>query len=137
MENIINFLKKNWYYIAAVVLVIVVIVIIRRRRSNGDDDNSDTGHLTGAEDINATFPLQPYSLVKTYSSAKGSKGNQIKKLQSIYNNNNSGGTPLDVNGKYGPKSEAVFKGFFTETTEINPNGTITEAQYNAILEKFA
>ena len=134
MENIINFLKKNWYYIAAVVLVIVVIVIIRRRRANGEDE-SGSGLLLGAEDINATFPLQPYSVVKTYSSAKGSKGNQIKKLQTIYNNNVSNGTPLDTDGKYGPRTEGVFIGFFGDM--INPNGVITEAQYNAILEKFA
>ena len=134
MENIINFLKKNWYYIAAVVLVIVVIVIIRRRRANGEKE-SGSGLLLGAEDINATFPLQPYSVVKTYSSAKGSSGSQIKKLQTIYNNNISNGTPLDVDGKYGPKTEGVFIGFFGDM--INPNGVITEAQYNAILEKFA
>lgn len=130
MENIINFLKKNWYYIAAVVLVIVVIVIIRRRRANGEEESG-----SGAEDINATFPLQPYSVAKTYSSAKGSKGNQIVKLQSIYNKHISSGTPLKVDGKYGPDSEGAFIGFFGEM--INPNGVITEAQYNAILEKFA
>ena len=130
MENIINFLKKNWYYIAAVVLVIVVIVIIRRRRNNSEEESGSS-----AKDINATFPLQPYSVVKTYSSAKGSKGNQIKKLQSIYNKQISSGTPLDVDGKYGPKSEGAFIGFFGDM--INPNGVITEAQYNAILEKFA
>ena len=134
MENIINFLKKNWYYIAAMVLVIVVIVIIRRRRNNGEEE-SGTGLLLGAEDINATFPLQPYSVVKTYSSAKGSKGNQIKKLQAIYNNKISNGTPLDVDGKYGPKTEGAFIGFYGDM--INPNGVITEAQYNAIVEKFA
>lgn len=127
MENIINFLKKNWYYIAAVVLVIVVIVIIRRRRANGEEE-SGSGLL-------ATFPLQPYSVAKTYSSAKGSKGNQIKKLQTIYNKQITSGTPLDVDGKYGPRSEGVFIGFFGDM--INPNGVITEAQYNAILEKFA
>ena len=130
MENIINFLKKNWYYIAAVVLVIVVIVIIRRRRANGEEESGSS-----AKDINAMFPLQPYSVAKTYSSAKGSKGNQIKKLQTIYNNNVSNGTPLDTDGKYGPRTEGVFIGFFGDM--INPNGVITEAQYNAILEKFA
>ena len=130
MENIINFLKKNWYYIAAVVLVIVVIVIIRRRRNNSEEESGSS-----AKDINATFPLQPYSVVKTYSSAKGSKGNQIKKLQTIYNNNVSNGTPLDTDGKSGPRTEGVFIGFFGDM--INPNGVITEAQYNAILEKFA
>lgn len=133
MENIINFLKKNWYYIAAVVLVIVVIVIIRRRRANGEEE-SGSGLLLGAEDINATFPLQPYSVAKTYSSAKGSKGNQIKKLQSIYNKQNSSATPLDVDGKYGPESEGAFIGFFGDM--INPNGVITEAQYNAIMAKY-
>lgn len=135
MENIIKFFKKNWYYVAAVVLLIVVVVIIVRRRNksnNGVEDPENTVAPDGLKD--ATYPLTPYSVAGSYSAEKGSMGTQIQFLQKLYNNNNSGGTALATDGKYGTKTLGAFKGFFGDM--INANGTITEAQYDKIIEKF-
>ena len=135
MENIFNFLKKNWYYVAAVVVLIVVVVIIRRRNKSSETTLIEGSETTaGTTNTNAKFPLQPYALAGEYSTEKGSMGSQIKTLQMIYNKNNTNGTPLDVDGKYGPKSLGAFLGFFYDM--IASNGTIMEAQYNQILQKY-
>lgn len=135
MESILNFLKKNWLWVAAAVVVIAIVIIIRRRKRQvdpvfpGGDENP-----TVASNSEAMFPLQPYALVNEYSPAKGSMGSQIKTLQMIYNANNKSGSPLDVDGKYGPKSLGAFKGFFYDM--ISSNGTIQKAQYEEILKKY-
>lgn len=134
MNKIANFFKNNWYYILGVVLlVIIVVVIIRRRR-----DNNGSGALepeTPVKEQDATFPLQPYSLANAYSPERGSAGKQVAKLQQIYNENISTGTPLVVDGLYGPNSLAAFKGFFDN--EIATNGIVQKAQYEQILTKHA
>lgn len=134
MNGIVNFLKKNWYYIAAVVVVIVVVVIIRRRRTPEPVEPGGSVKPSVASNSDAKFPLQPYSLVNEYSTGKGSMGSQIKTLQMIYNANNTSGTPLDVDGKYGSKTLGAFLGFFYDM--IASNGTISESQYNEILKKY-
>lgn len=134
MNGIVNFLKKNWYYIAAVVVVIVVVVIIRRRRTPEPVEPGGSVKPSVAANSDAKFPLQPYSLVNEYSTGKGSMGSQIKTLQMIYNANNTSGTPLDVDGKYGSKTLGAFLGFFYDM--IASNGTISESQYNEILKKY-
>lgn len=137
MNGILNFLKKNWYYVAAVVLlIIVVVVVIRRKNNDNNNDNNNDGNgtnPTGVPDADAKFPLRPYALVNEYSTAKGSLGSQIKTLQMIYNKN-AQGNQLEEDGKYGKNSLNAFRGFFYDM--ISTNGTITEVQYNAIIEKF-
>ena len=134
MNGILNFLKKNWYWVAAVVLLIVVVVIIRRRKRQILYYNPETGEdIVDSADNKATFPLTPRSLAGAYSNKKGSMGSQIKTLQRFYNENNKSGTPLDVDGKYGPKSLGAFLGFFGD--EISSNGVITEAQFGQIVIK--
>jgi len=151
METIINFFKKNWLKVAIVLLVIIVVVIIRRKnrkkdnysatidngQSGGDEQSWDGDQSWGGGDTpsaKAKFPLQPRSLAGSYSNAKGSMGSQIKTLQMIYNANATTGTPLNVDGKYGPKSEGAFTGFFYDM--IASNGTINESQYEQILKKY-
>ena len=82
----------------------------------------------------AKYPLTPYTLAGEYSKEKGSMGSQIKTLQMIYNANNKSGSPLDVDGKYGPKSLGAFLGFYYDM--IATNGQITQAQYEQILKKY-
>lgn len=134
MNGIVNFLKKNWYYIAAVVVVIVVVAIIRRRRTPEPVEPGGSAKPSVVANSDAKFPLQPYSLVNEYSTGKGSMGSQIKTLQMIYNANNTSGTPLDVDGKYGSRTLGAFLGFFYDM--IASNGTISASQYNEILKKY-
>lgn len=134
MEDIIKFLKKNWYYVAAVVLLIVIVVVIKRRKKKienpdyPDPENTETPE--GLKD--ATYPLQPYSIAGNYSADRGSMGTQIKFLQQLYNDNLTTGTPLVTDGKYGPKTLGAFLGFFGN--EIASNGVINEAQYDQIIK---
>ena len=133
MKSILNFLKNNWLWIAAA-LVVIAIIIIRRKRQPEPVEPGGTGATTVASNSEAKFPLQPYTLVNEYSTDKGSMGSQIKTLQMIYNANNTSGTPLDVDGKYGSKTLGAFLGFFYDM--IASNGTISESQYEQILKKY-
>ncbi|MBO7469694.1 MAG: hypothetical protein J6T81_06145 [Bacteroidales bacterium] len=138
MEDIIKFLKKNWYYVAAVVVLIVVILIIRRRRKNnaaaeaalfyGTGNTADSMGLTDAK-----YPLRPYDMVGVYSADKGSMGAQIRYLQKLINDSGAYNEKLDEDGKYGAKTLAAFK--YVWANSISGNGTITEAQYDEIIKK--
>lgn len=134
MEDIIKFLKKNWYYVAAVVLLIVIVVVIRRRKKKIENpDYPDPENTVTPEGLkDATYPLQPYSIAGGYSADRGSMGTQIKFLQQLYNDNLTSGTPLVTDGKYGPKTLGAFLGYFGN--EIASNGVITEAQYDQIIK---
>lgn len=130
----VNFIKKNWYWlVGAIVLIVVVRIVIRRRNAENEEENQNTAG-SGSSSPDAKFPLQPYTLVNEYSTDKGSMGSQIKTLQMIYNANNKSGSPLDVDGKYGPKTLGAFLGFYYDM--IASNGTISEGQYEQILKKY-
>ena len=133
MKSILNFLKNNWLWVAAA-LVVIAIIIIRRKRQPEPVEPGGSAKPSVAANSDAKFPLQPYSLVNEYSTGKGSMGSQIKTLQMIYNANNTSGTPLDVDGKYGSRTLGAFLGFFYDM--IASNGTISESQYNEILKKY-
>lgn len=139
MKNIIRFLKTKWYYVAAaVVLIIVLVVVIRRRKANNENTKGGSGGsstLTGVLEADAKYPLSPQQLVGVYSTEKGSMGKQISTLQKTYNQHRSGGTGLDVDGKYGPQSLSAFQRLFADY--INADGTITKEQYEAIVKKYS
>lgn len=128
-----NFIKNYWVWIAlAVVLIVIGVVMYRSRKKRLEEVKNKI--VEGATSQDASFPLQPYNLAGGYSTAKGSMGAQIKKLQEINNANNTYNEPLDVDGKYGPKSLEAFKNEFWDN--IADNGTISKSQYEQILKKY-
>lgn len=131
MKNILKNKKMMIAFAVLLVAVVAAFLVVRKRRNKEEDDTSD--NPTGMNGIvsslianQATFPLRPYSVAGQYSPSAGSMGNQITDLQRLCNNKY--GENLDVDGKYGPKTEAAFKKHFK--MEV-----ITESQYNDILNQ--
>lgn len=139
MEDIIKFLKKNWYYVAAVVLLIVVVVVIRRRNKK-EKELAEKGLFSGTSGVgdggmpDAKYPLRPYEMVSGYSAEKGSYGYQIKYLQNLINEADAYTEKLPEDGKYGPKTLAAFKAVYANN--IASNGQINETQYDEIVKKY-
>lgn len=115
-------MKKKWIFIsvAALALVLAVVFFIRRKKA----EETDNAILQGGSSLpTATFPLQPYSVAGEYSASKGSYGAQIAEIQTKLNTLGAG---LDVDGKYGPKTEAAVK------TYLGIEGGISQEQYAAL-----
>lgn len=106
--------KKIMITAAILIMVVAVIIIVRRNRKDKDSgSSSDGGSSSGGSSSGggsslpmASFPLTPYSQAGEYSAAKGSYGQQIANLQKICSQ--KFGHKLQVDGKYGPKSEETF-----------------------------
>lgn len=107
MEQIIKN-KKIMIALAAIIIVIATIIIVRKKRKSEETDSSGAQSSLPV----ASYPLQPNSVAREYSAAKGSYGQQIAELQKICV---SQGAKLTVDGYYGPKSEAVFQQNFGKT----------------------
>lgn len=117
-----EFLKNKKFIIAAVsvlALVLAALFFIRKKKNDEASSSFPTGALT-TEHPNASFPLTPYSTAGEYSTAAGSYGQQIANLQQKCNDKYGAG--LDVDGKLGPKTEAVFNSCFG-------SALISEAEY--------
>lgn len=111
--------KKIMITAAILIMVVAVIIIVRRNRKDKDSGNSSDGGSSsdgfssggsssggGSSLPMASFPLTPYSQAGEYSAAKGSYGQQIANLQKICSQ--KFGHKLQVDGKFGPKSEVAF-----------------------------
>ena len=140
MENVKKFVKRYWIWIGVAVVLIVIGVIMYRQRQARLKREAEEAEKKGTNSVNttkksneATFPLRPYDLVGEYSLEKGSMGNQIKVLQGLINKADAYTEKLDEDGKYGSKTLAAFKSVWSNL--MAGNGTITEAQYNQIIEK--
>lgn len=121
-----EFLKNKKFIIAAVsvlALVLAALFFIRKKKNDEASSSFPTGALT-TEHPNASFPLTPYSKAGEYSTAAGSYGQQIANLQQKCNDKYGAG--LDVDGKYGPKTEAAVK------TYLGIEGGISQEQYAAL-----
>ena len=132
MEKLKSILKNKKAIAIAVVVVIIIVVVVVRKRKNKDEGksgNTSSNSVGGTSSFpTATFPLRPYSQVGEYSAAKGSYGNQIAKLQSLCNSKY--GKNLTVDGKWGPKTDEVFKSVLGTALSF---GEISEAQYYLLL----
>lgn len=109
-------LKNKKIMIAIIVLIVLAIALyfVIKKRNNDDEEggnsSSGDGSASGSASLPvASFPLQPYSHVGEYSAAKGSYGQQIAELQTICSKK---GHKLQIDGKYGPKSEEAFMSCF-------------------------
>lgn len=104
--------KKMIIAFAVLALILTVVFFIRRKRKAEEADKAIAGGgssatSSGVATLPATsFPLTPYSIAKEYTASAGSYGQQIANLQKICND--KFGKGLDVDGKFGPKSEAAF-----------------------------
>lgn len=110
--------KKMIIAFAVLALILTVVFFIRRKRKAEEADETISQESSSLP--TATFPLQPYSIAGEYSAAKGSYGMQIVDLQTKLNTKGAG---LDVDGKYGPKTEAAVK------TYLDIEGGISQEQY--------
>lgn len=107
--------NKNFLMVVVTVLLIAVVVIVVRRKKKAKESDSAGGGVSEKGGVLssmpvASFPLTPYSQAGEYSAEAGSYGQQIAVLQEICNE--KFGKNLDVDGKYGPKSESAFMSCF-------------------------
>lgn len=125
--------KRLMIGLAIAVVIVTIVIIIRRRNDNGenkDDINEPQGGYS--EDLPlATFPLRSYSMVKEYSAEKGSYGQQIANLQKGCNDKY--GTNLTVDGKWGPKTDEVFRKRLGTLLFV---GGISEDQYKIFMNQL-
>lgn len=117
-------------FVILVVAIATLLIIRRKKRVSTADDNSSKSGTTGDTLPSATFPLRPYGSVGVYSAEKGSYGLQIAELQKLCNKKYGAG--LDIDGKWGPKTDEVFRSRLG--TLLFPGG-ISEAQYKVFLNQ--
>lgn len=122
--------KKMMLAVAALVVIAIIILVVRKRKDSGkESDGAVPGSVKSSLPV-ATFPLRPQSQVGEYSAAKGSYGQQIAELQKLCNKKYGAG--LDIDGKWGPKTDEVFRSRLG--TLLFPGG-ISEAQYKVFLNQ--
>lgn len=130
------FKNKKIIIILGLSLVALFAFLYFRKRNKDAEEGVQNSVASGsaAESSSglpvATFPLRPQSQVGEYSAAKGSYGQQIAELQKLCNKKYGAG--LDIDGKWGPKTDEVFRSRLG--TLLFPGG-ISEAQYKVFLNQ--
>jgi hypothetical protein len=128
MNKLWQFLVKYKWWVIAIAVIIIILIIVRKRNRLKQESSGSSVQESSASGIASliwkddSFPLK-----------KWSSGERVKKLQTALNQVING-TKLDVDGKFGSKTEeAVNKFKIAANFTSGSNGTVTEQEYNAFV----
>lgn len=132
-------MKKKVLIVLLIIAIVTSIVVVYRRRKNKISDNSSNnsnGNGSGSNTTTSKWQADNFPLKKYCS------GQRVKNLQNFYNwavdqvwkqypSKKSQYPKLTVDGKWGDKTDAAFKGMTG-----GADGVITLEEYNVLISSW-